>query len=229
MSLRILVVDDEDHVRNLIQYSLQKEGYQIFTAKDGREALGKFEQGCEFVVLDVMLPDIDGFEILKQIRRVSKVPVIMLTAKAEEIDRILGLELGADDYLTKPFSPRELTARVKAILRRTSDQEVPGSAEVLQMGQLTINVSKRIVTIGSKEIALTYKEFEMLLLLAKYPGRVFSREELLERVWGYEYFGDTRTIDVHMRHLREKIESSPTAPQYLKTVRGVGYKFEINK
>lgn len=228
MAQKILVVDDEENVRRLVEYALAKEGFIILSAADGNSAYKMFKSGCDFVVLDVMLPDMDGFEVLKRIRRESQVPVLMLTAKAEEIDRVLGLELGADDYLTKPFSPRELTARVKAILRRTSEIEQTNinQGEIITIGSLEINTEKRMVKVSQKELLLTFKEFELLLLLAKSPGRVFSREDLLERVWGYDYYGDTRTIDVHMRHLREKIEDDPANPRYLKTVRGVGYKFE---
>lgn len=229
MTQRILVVDDEENVRKLVEYTLQKDGFEVCSAADGSSALEEFKKGCDFMVLDVMLPDIEGFEILKRVRRNSNVPVLMLTAKAEEIDRILGLELGADDYLTKPFSPRELSARVKAILRRTSEQDQTNQTQnEIIIEDIKIIPHKRSVTVNGFEIFLTYKEFELLLLLAKNSGRVFSREELLERVWGYDYYGDTRTIDVHMRHLREKIESDPTSPKYLKTVRGVGYKFAIS-
>lgn len=229
MSQRILVIDDEENVLKLVEYTMKKEGYQVTTVTDGNSALVEVGKGCDFIILDVMLPDMDGFEILKRIRRNNTVPVLMLTARAEEIDRILGLEFGADDYLTKPFSPRELVARVKAILRRTGEKEQPeiSTDNDILIGTIRIIPSKRRVEVSNKEIALTFKEFELLLLLIKHPGRVFSREELLERVWGYDYYGDSRTIDVHMRHLREKIEIDSTIPNYLKTVRGVGYKFDI--
>lgn len=224
MQQRILVVDDEENVRHLIEYTLQKENFAVLSAADGKAALQLFENGCDFAILDVMLPDLDGFEILKRIRQKSRVPVLMLTARAEEIDRIVGLELGADDYLVKPFSPRELAARVKAILRRTNEDTSSFEKDII-IDDLEIKPGTRSVKYASKEVILTFKEYELLLLLAKNPNRVFTREELLERVWGYDYYGDTRTIDVHIRHLREKIEQDATNPRYLKTLRGVGYKF----
>lgn len=224
MQHRILVVDDEENVRRLIEYTLQKENFLVTSAADGKTALQLFENGCDFVILDVMLPDLDGFEILKRIRQKSRVPVLMLTARAEEIDRIVGLELGADDYLVKPFSPRELTARVKAILRRTNEDTTSLESNIL-IDDLEIKPGTRSVKYANKEILLTFKEYELLLLLAKNLNRVFTRAELLERVWGYDYYGDTRTIDVHIRHLREKIELDATNPRYVKTIRGVGYKF----
>jgi DNA-binding response OmpR family regulator len=225
---RILLVDDEQPIQTLLSFPLQRDGYEVVVAADGREALARFEeQPPDLVVLDVMLPRMDGLEVCRRLRaRGETVPIIMLTAKSEEIDKVLGLELGADDYITKPFSMREFRSRVKAALRRSgmrraeSDDERP--IEVLG---LRIDPSKRTVSRNGETIATTYVEFEILTALAASPGRVFTRDMLLARVWGDSAFRDPRTVDVHIRHLREKIESDPKEPDYIFTVRGVGYRF----
>ena len=224
---RILLVDDEHSVQKLLAYPLRKEGYEVVSALDGREALDRLRDGTfDLVVLDLMLPKVDGFEVCRQLRSRSAVPIIMLSAKAEEIDKVLGLELGADDYITKPFSVREFSSRVKAVLRRAAlvrgdeDQEEP-----VERGDLRIDFEKRNVEIRGEAVRLTYVEFEILAALARSPGRVFSRSMLLERVWGDAAYRDTRTVDVHIRHLREKLESDPKHPELILTVRGVGYRF----
>jgi DNA-binding response OmpR family regulator len=225
---RILLVDDEQPIQTLLSFPLQRDGYEVVQAADGREALARFsEQLFDLVVLDVMLPRMDGLEVCRRLRAKGEtVPIIMLTAKSEEIDKVLGLELGADDYITKPFSMREFRSRVKAALRRSgmtradSDEERPVDA-----GGLRIDPAKRTVTRDGESVATTFVEFEILAALARSPGRVFTRDMLLSRVWGDSAYRDPRTIDVHIRHLREKIEADPKEPQYLFTVRGVGYRF----
>jgi two-component system, OmpR family, response regulator len=224
---RILLVDDERPVQKLLSYPLEKEGYEVVPALDGQEALDNFEQGqFDLVVLDIMLPKLDGLEVCRRLRAKSSVPIIMLTAKAEEIDKVIGLELGADDYITKPFSMREFRSRVRAALRRAEmapDQEV--DEEPLARGDLRIDFSKRSTELDGAAVDLTYVEFEILSVLARHPGRVYTRDMLLDRVWGDSAFRDQRTIDVHIRHLREKLERDPKNPEYLLTVRGVGYRF----
>jgi DNA-binding response OmpR family regulator len=225
---RILLVDDEQPIQTLLSFPLQRDGYDVVVAADGREALARYEeQPVDLVVLDVMLPRMDGLEVCKRLRAKGEtVPIIMLTAKSEEIDKVLGLELGADDYITKPFSMREFRSRVKAALRRSgmsrsdSDSERP-----VELRGLRIDPAKRTVTRAGDAIATTYVEFEILTALASSPGRVFTRDMLLSRVWGDSAFRDPRTIDVHIRHLREKIESDPKVPEFIFTVRGVGYRF----
>src|ERR671915_720673 len=224
---RILLVDDEQSIQTLLSYPLRKDGYEVVRAGDGREALDRFaQQPFDLVVLDVMLPVVDGLEVCRRLRARSSVPIIMLTAKSEEIDKVLGLELGADDYITKPFSMREFRSRVKAALRRggmaQSDEDLEQPIEVRG---LRIDPSKRSVTLEGESIATTFVEFEILSALARSPGRVFTRDMLLARVWGDSAYRDPRTIDVHIRHLREKIEADPKEPEYLFTVRGVGYRF----
>ena len=223
----ILVVDDEVHIVELVKYNLENNGFKVFTAYEGREAINIAEtKNINLVILDLMLPDIDGLEVCKTLKRkdtTSNVPMIMLTAKSEELDKIVGLELGADDYITKPFSVRELMARVRAILRRAAS-EVKGN-EVLRIGQLTIDNTKHEVLKNGKSIDLTLKEFELLYLLIKNKGKVLTRDSLLDRVWGYEYYGETRTVDVHVRHLRQKIEDDDKNPKYIETIRGIGYRF----
>ena len=224
---RILLVDDEDSVQKLLAYPLRKEGYDVVSAIDGREALDRLRDGAfDLVVLDVMLPKLDGFEVCRQVRARSTVPIIMLTAKTEEIDKVLGLELGADDYITKPFSVREFRSRVKAVLRRAElvRADEPGE-EPIEEGDLRIDFEKRLVEVRGEPVRLTYVEFEILAALARAPGRVFSRTQLLERVWGDASYRDPRTVDVHIRHLREKLESDPKHPDLIFTVRGVGYRF----
>ena len=228
-SARILLVDDEQSIQTLLSYPLRKEGYEVVQAGDGQQALARFEeQPFDLVVLDVMLPRLDGLEVCRRLRGRSSVPIIMLTAKSEEIDKVVGLELGADDYITKPFSLREFSSRVKAALRRaelsrpaqTDPDETP-----LQVRELRIDFPKRSVRVRDGEAPLTYVEFEILSALARSPGRVFTRDMLLARIWGDSAYREPRTIDVHIRHLREKIESDPKDPEYLYTVRGVGYRF----
>jgi DNA-binding response OmpR family regulator len=224
---RILLVDDELSVQKLLTYPLRKEGYDVIPALDGREALERLRDGAfDLVVLDVMLPRMDGFDVCRAIRSRSTVPIIMLTAKTEETDKVLGLELGADDYITKPFSVREFRSRVKAVLRRAAlAQPETQFEEPIEAGELQIDFEKRSVVIRGEPAQLTYVEFEILAALAHAPGRVFSRTMLLERVWGDASYRDPRTIDVHIRHLREKLEAEPKTPELILTVRGVGYRF----
>ena len=225
---RILLVDDEQAVQKLLAFPLNQEGYEVVPAHTGQEALDRFrESEFDLVVLDIMLPQVDGFEVCRQLRAKSSVPIIMLTAKAEEFDKVLGLELGADDYITKPFSMREFRSRVKAVLRRADISRNGDSAgsEPLDQGDIRIDFDKRSVEIRGEPVRLTYVEFEILAILARAPGRVFSRTMLLERLWGDASYRDPRTIDVHIRHLREKIEVDAKVPDFLFTVRGVGYHF----
>jgi DNA-binding response OmpR family regulator len=229
-SARILLVDDEQSIQTLLSFPLRKDGYEVVHAGDGREALDRFaEQPFDLVVLDVMLPQLDGLEVCRRLRARSAVPIIMLTAKSEEIDKVVGLELGADDYITKPFSMREFRSRVKAALRRgdmrpAADADEPDEPP-LEQGELTIDFAKRAVVVRGEDVRLTYVEFEILGALARNPGRVFTRDLLLSRIWGDASYRDPRTIDVHIRHLREKLEVDPKAPEYIFTVRGVGYRF----
>jgi DNA-binding response OmpR family regulator len=224
---RILLVDDEQPVQKLLTFPLEKEGYEVVQAFDGQQALQAFDQQqFDLVVLDIMLPRMDGLEVCRRLRAKSRVPIIMLTAKAEEIDKVIGLEIGADDYITKPFSMREFRSRVRAALRRA--EMVPATSldeEPLQRGDLRIDFAKRRTELRGQPVELTYVEFEILAVLARAPGRVYSRDMLLEQVWGDSSYRDPRTIDVHIRHLREKIETDAKTPEYLLTVRGVGYRF----
>ena len=225
---KILVVDDERAIGDILKINLEKEGYAVAVAMDGEEGANMaLSLNPDLVLLDVMLPKMDGFEVCKKIRRTSEVPIVMLTARTEEIDKILGLELGADDYVTKPFSVRELMARVKANLRRTVAKEsVPDTEEnTIKIGEITINTASYELRKSGKPIELTLREFELVKYLAESPNRIFSREVLLEKVWGYEYYGDMRTVDVTVRRLREKIEDDPGEPRYIMTRRGVGYYF----
>ena len=226
-SARILLVDDEQSVQTLLTYPLRKDGYEVVSALDGREALDRFaEQRFDLVVLDIMLPKLDGIEVCRRLRSRSQVPIIMLTAKDDEIDKVLGLEMGADDYITKPFSVREFRSRVKAALRRAEMlRGRPGGEEPIVAGELEIDFERRAVTARGEAVRLTYVEFEILSTLAGTPGKVMTREMLLEQVWGDSAYRDPRTIDVHIRHLREKLERDPRQPEYLLTVRGVGYRF----
>lgn len=223
----VLVVDDEQAIADIIKFNLEREGYEVLTAKDGRDALNTLEDNSvNLVLLDVMMPEMDGFTCLKEIRKDSKVPVIMLTAKEEEVDKVLGLELGADDYVVKPFSMRELIARVKANLRRREfENEENREAESITAGDLLIDLNKYEVQKNGKVLDLTLREYELLLFLAKSPDQIFSREELLEKVWGYDYYGDIRTVDVTVRRLREKVEDKDKDFKYILTKRGVGYYF----
>jgi DNA-binding response OmpR family regulator len=226
-SARILLVDDEHAIQKLLTYPLRKEGYEVVPAHDGREALDRFAaERFDLVVLDIMLPKLDGIEVCRRLRSRSQVPIIMLTAKGDEIDKVLGLEMGADDYITKPFSVREFRSRVKAALRRAEMLRAsPVANDPIVSGDLRIDFGRRLVTKRGEPVALTYVEFEILAALATTPGRVYSREELLEQVWGDSSYRDPRTVDVHIRHLREKLERDPGEPAYLFTVRGVGYRF----
>ena len=228
-SARILLVDDEQSIQTLLSYPLRKEGYEVVQAADGREALDRFEeQQFDLVVLDLMLPKVDGLEVCRRLRGRSSVPIIMLTARSDEIDKVVGLELGADDYITKPFSLREFSSRIKAALRRaemsrpdeTGEDEAP-----LEVGELRIDFAKRSVRLRGQDVELTFVEFEIVSALVRSPGRVFTRDMLLSRIWGDSAYRDPRTIDVHIRHLREKIERDAKDPEYLFTVRGVGYRF----
>jgi DNA-binding response OmpR family regulator len=226
---RILLVDDEQSIQTLLSYPLRRDGYDVVQATDGRQALERFdEQPFDLVVLDVMLPGIDGLEVCRRLRSRSSVPIIMLTARSEEIDKVVGLELGADDYITKPFSIREFSSRIKAALRRAEmsrGTEDGGSEPPLALGDVRIDFLKRTVRVRGEETPLTFVEFEILSTLARSPGRVFTRDMLLARIWGDSAYRDPRTIDVHIRHLREKIEQDSKDPEYLFTVRGVGYRF----
>jgi DNA-binding response OmpR family regulator len=228
-SARILLVDDEQSIQTLLSYPLRKDGYEVVRAADGREALERFaEQSFDLVVLDVMLPQLDGLEVCRRLRARSAVPIIMLTAKSEEIDKVLGLELGADDYITKPFSMREFRSRVKAALRRAEmarPEEADGDEPPLAVRELEVDFAKRSVRVRGRDVKTTYVEFEILSALAHSPGRVFTRDMLLERMWGDAGYRDPRTIDVHIRHLREKLERDAKEPEYIFTVRGVGYRF----
>ncbi len=223
----ILVVDDEPHIVELVRYNLVREGFDVAVAYDGRDALEKArEHSPDLVILDLMLPYVDGLEVCRQLRRGSSVPILMLTAKDGEQDRVRGLDLGADDYVTKPFSPRELVARVRAILRRTG-RDARGAEEApISVGGLTVNALTHEVDLRGRGVDLTTKEFDLLHLLISHPNRVFTRDFLLEHLWGYEYFGSTRTVDMHISRLREKIEDDTAEPTYIVTVRGVGYKFK---
>jgi DNA-binding response OmpR family regulator len=224
----ILLVDDEDSVRKVLAFPLEKDGYTVVQAGDGEEALSLFEQNdVDLVVLDIMLPRLDGLEVTKRLRAASSVPIIMLTARDDELDKVIGLELGADDYITKPFSIREFRSRVRAQLRRARlPQTTPGGEdERIERDGLVIDVPRRTVEVRGEPVQLTYVEFELLRALASSPGRVFSRRMLLENLWKSADYRDPRTIDVHVRHLREKLEADPRNPEYILTVRGVGYRF----
>lgn len=224
----ILVVDDEEPIQELLKFNLEKEGYQVLIASDGPQALTILEEKHpDLLVLDIMLPGMSGLEVCNQLRNKPKfadLPVIMLTAKGEEIDKVLGLEIGADDYITKPFSPRELVARIRARLRRIKPVVVEDNDIVRQ--DMRIDLDRFRVSVRGEYIELTPKEFELLRVLAAHPGKVYTRDELLERIWGYEYAGDTRTVDVHVRHLRQKIERDPSNPEYIETLRGIGYRLK---
>ncbi len=220
----VLVVDDEKTLVKALTFNLEKEGFRVEQAFDGEEALQKvYDLKPDIVVLDLMLPEVDGFDVCRQIRKKLDIPIIMLTARSEDIDKVLGLELGADDYLTKPFNSRELVARIKAILRRSAAREEEAK-KVVQVGNLQVDLLQHRARIGDQEISLTSKEFALLSFLATNAGNVYSREQLLEQVWGYDYYGDVRTVDVHIRHLREKIEKDPGNPDLLITIWGTGYK-----
>ena len=228
MAKKVLVVDDEKLIVKGIRFSLEQDGMEVECAYDGEEALNMArEKEYDIILLDLMLPKLNGLEVCQQIREFSNVPIVMLTAKGEDMDKILGLEYGADDYITKPFNILEVKARIKAIMRRTSrPAQAETKAKVVQVGDLKLDCDSRRVFIGSMEINLTAKEFDVLELLAFNPNKVYSRENLLNIVWGYEYPGDVRTVDVHIRRLREKIEENPSDPKYVHTKWGVGYYFQ---
>ena len=216
---RILVVDDEPHILELAKMYLERDGFQVECVGNGKDALSRMAVNPDLIILDLMLPDIDGFEVCRQIRAKSNVPILMLTARKEDVDKIVGLELGADDYCTKPFNPRELVARVKAILRRCQTGTSPRN--VIEMGKLRLDLSRHEVAVAGQQVTLRTKEFSLLATLVQNPGMVFSREKLLELVWGYDYYGETRTVDVHINHLREKLSGSGVS---IETLRGTGYK-----
>ena len=222
---RVLVVEDEESYSDALAYMLRKEGFEVAIASTGPEALAEFDRaGADIVLLDLMLPGLPGTEVCRQIRQTSNVPVIMVSAKDEEVDKVVGLELGADDYITKPYSPRELVARIRAVLRR--GQEVDLAPPTLEAGPVRMDVERHIVTVGGVDARLPLKEFELLEMFLRNTGRVLTRGQLIDRVWGSDYVGDTKTLDVHVKRLRSKIESDPAQPTYLITVRGLGYKFE---
>lgn len=229
MSKKILVVDDEKNIVDIIAFNLHKEGYDVICAYDGEAGLALAQkESPELILLDIMMPKLDGFEVCKKIREKSQTPIIMLTARAEEVDKVLGLELGADDYVTKPFSLRELMARVKANLRRrepSPDETSLGDSNILTIDDLTIDFLKVEISKRGEAVDLTHREYELVKFLASQKSQVFTRETLLEKVWGYEYFGDVRTVDVTIRRLRSKLEDYPEAPRYILTKRGVGYYF----
>lgn len=224
---KVLIVDDEEHIVELLQFNLVNAGYKVITANNGLDALKKVKENKpDLLLLDLMLPGMDGLDVCKEIKRdkeTSKTSIIMLTAKSEELDKILGLELGADDYITKPFSIRELLARVKAVLRRSSSDEI--SEEIYEIGRLKVDFERHEVLINNEKVELTLKEFELLEILIKNKGKILRRETLLDKVWGYEYIGKTRTVDVHIRYLRKKVEDDDKNPKFIETIRGVGYRF----
>ena len=223
---RILIVEDESSLSEPLAYLLEREGYETTIAKDGNRALAEFDKGAtDLVLLDLMLPGIPGTEVCREIRSRSQVPIIMVTAKDSEIDIVVGLELGADDYVTKPYSTRELLARIRAVLRRRTDLD-DGKDTVLEAGPVKMDVERHMVWVSGEETALPLKEFELLELLMRNAGRVLTRGQLIDRVWGADYYGDTKTLDVHVKRIRSKIEASPSDPTLLLTVRGLGYRFE---
>ena len=223
---RILIVEDEESYSEPLAYMLKKEGYEAFVAATGPEGIDTFERGgADLVLLDVMLPGMSGVDVCLELRSRSSVPIIMLTAKDSEIDKVVGLEMGADDYVTKPYSGRELLARIKAVLRRRGEAEA-GESDELVVGRVAMDVERHVVTVGGKGVAMPLKEFELLEMLMRNEGRVLTRMQLIDRVWGSDYVGDTKTLDVHIKRLRAKIEPDPGLPQHILTVRGLGYKLE---
>jgi two-component system, OmpR family, response regulator RegX3 len=223
---RVLVVEDEESYSDALAYMLRKEGFDVAVAGTGPDALSEFDRaGADIVLLDLMLPGLPGTEVCRRLRQVSAVPVIMVTAKDAEVDKVVGLELGADDYITKPYSPRELVARVRAVLRRGHDADpLPPT---LEAGRVRMDVERHVVTVEGDEVRLPLKEFELLEIFLRNPGRVLTRSQLIDRVWGADYVGDTKTLDVHVKRLRAKIEPDPASPRYLVTVRGLGYKYDV--
>lgn len=224
---KILIVEDEEALSDPLAFLLGREGFQTIVVDNGLDALPVFDrEGADLVLLDVMLPGMSGMEVCRKLREVSSVPIIMLTAKDSELDKVLGLELGADDYVTKPYSARELIARIRAVLRRRSAETDSATESVLQGGPVRMDIDRHVVTVNGEEISMPLKEFELLEILLRNVGRVMTRGQLIERVWGVDYVGDTKTLDVHIKRLRSKIEPDSSAPQYVVTVRGLGYKFE---
>ena len=223
---RVLVVEDEESFSDALSYMLRKEGFEVAVCPTGPDAIEAFDRnGADLVLLDLMLPGLPGSEVCRTLRERSNVPVIMLTAKDSEIDKVVGLELGADDYITKPYSPRELVARVRAVLRRGTDVEL--APPTLEAGSVRMDIERHVVTVDGTDIKLPLKEFELLELFLRNVGRVLTRGQLIDRVWGSDYVGDTKTLDVHVKRLRSKIEADPSEPRYLVTVRGLGYKFDV--
>jgi len=225
---KILVVEDEESFREGVSFILSKEGYEVIDAADGNDAIIKFErEGADLVLLDVMLPGLSGLEVCKKLRTLTKVPIIMLTAKDTELDKVLGLEIGADDYITKPFSSRELLARVKAILRRTGSVDVKSA--IMEIGPVRVDTERHTVSVEGLNQSLPLKEFDLLVYLMQNAGRVLTRTQLIDRIWGSDYFGDTKTLDVHVKRLRSRIEKDAANPKFIQTIRGLGYKFESVK
>ncbi|HLV58999.1 MAG TPA: response regulator transcription factor [Natronosporangium sp.] len=224
---RVLVVEDEESFSDALSYLLRREGFEVSVAATGPEALEEFDRtGADVVLLDLMLPEMSGTEVCRQLRTRSQVPIIMVTARDSEIDKVVGLELGADDYVTKPYSPRELVARVRAVLRRRRAEATKATDSVLSAGPVRMDVDRHVVTVNGEPVQLPLKEFDLLELLLRNAGRVLTRGQLIDRVWGADYVGDTKTLDVHIKRLRSKIEPEPSSPRYIVTVRGLGYKFE---
>jgi two-component system, OmpR family, response regulator RegX3 len=224
---RVLVVEDEESFSDALSYVLRKEGFEVSVADTGPAALSEFDRsGADIVLLDLMLPEMSGTEVCRQLRTRSQVPIIMITARDSEIDKVVGLEIGADDYVTKPYSPRELVARIRAVLRRRSPEAGEAAGAALEGGPVRMDVDRHVVTVDGQAVPLPLKEFELLELLLRNAGRVLTRGQLIDRIWGADYVGDTKTLDVHVKRLRAKVEPQPSAPRYIITVRGLGYKFE---
>ncbi|GAB3176393.1 MULTISPECIES: response regulator transcription factor [Micromonospora] len=224
---RVLVVEDEESFSDALSYMLRKEGFEVSVAATGPSALTEFDRtGADIVLLDLMLPEMSGTEVCRQLRQRSHVPIIMVTARDSEIDKVVGLEIGADDYVTKPYSPRELVARIRAVLRRQSPEVTESGAPTLAAGPVRMDIERHVVTVDGAAVQLPLKEFELLELLLRNAGRVLTRGQLIDRVWGADYVGDTKTLDVHVKRLRSKVEPEPSAPRFIVTVRGLGYKFE---
>lgn len=225
---KILIVEDEASFSEALEFLLGKEGFSVITAATGTEALRKFDQGgIDLVLLDLMIPEVSGTEVCRQIRTKSKVPIIMLTAKDSEVDKVVGLEIGADDYVTKPYSSRELVARIRAVLRRNGGEELESTSAVLTVSGVRMDVDRHLVSVNGTPVSLPLKEFELLEFLMRNAGRVLTRIQLIDRVWGSDYVGDTKTLDVHIKRLRAKIETDPANPTLIQTVRGLGYKMEL--
>ncbi|MFL6024079.1 MAG: winged helix-turn-helix domain-containing protein [Marmoricola sp.] len=223
---RVLVVEDEESYSDALAYMLRKEGFEVAISATGPDALAEFDRaGADVVLLDLMLPGLPGTEVCRQIRQTSNVPIIMVSAKDDEVDKVVGLELGADDYVTKPYSPRELVARIRAVLRRGTEPDL--APMTLEAGPVRMDTERHVVTIDGEDVRLPLKEFELLEMFLRNPGRVLTRGQLIDRVWGSDYVGDTKTLDVHVKRLRAKIEPSPAEPKYLTTVRGLGYKLDL--